>query len=326
MTTLNSFLATLNGPACLRAALRQKTVAISRLLVALDSPGELRVQIPAAVFGGDIFGVMSQQLRDALIVPPPPAPGTSRSRRKQLLPTVEDSLAKHPKNPSQLADRVKRSSLINETPAKTSLPQTASFRNSEGVSSESLAVVADPIKENRSVLPAAVEAAVAAQLNAIASPFSPAASLSSKKLAATTDLANASALVNSLNRYWQLAREPKNAAETEKSGVATVPSHVSHKLKASEAAEVDQQPASNSWPNALARESFARRTFSNDRLHSPTERAPKLEAFPSFAERAVHPDFNFQPTSNLGPHYDDLGERLAEILQEQALQHGIDIT
>ena len=323
MTTLNSFLATLNGPACLRSALRQKTAAISRLLVALDSTGELRVQIPAAVFGGDIFGVMSQQLRDALIVPPPPTPITSRSRRNHsLLPMIEDPLAKHSKNSSPLADRLKRSTLISETFA-VSLPRTTTFRNSEGSSSESQAVVTDPIKENRSVLPSAVEAAVTAQLDAIASPASP----SSASRGSTTDFApTASALVNSLNRYWQLARETKNAAETDKSGVSAAPSHVSQKLKASEASEVDQGPASNSWANALARESFARRTFSNDRFHSATERAPKLEAFPSLAERAVHPDFNFQPTSNLGPHFDDLGERLAEILQEQALQHGIDIT
>ena len=98
MTPLTNLLGTLTGPRRLRSALRRKTTPIHSLLVALEGPTELRATIPAAVFGGDIFGVMSSQLREALIVPPPQHTTVSIPRRKHTLPLLENSLAKHSEN------------------------------------------------------------------------------------------------------------------------------------------------------------------------------------------------------------------------------------
>src|SRR5262245_42663019 len=106
---LNSVVRVLTGPRRLRSALRQKTVAIGALLEALDGPGELRATIPAAVFGGDIFGVMSTQLRDSLIVPPPSTTTAPIAHRKHTLPLLENSFAKHSQNSSPLATRLKPS-------------------------------------------------------------------------------------------------------------------------------------------------------------------------------------------------------------------------
>src|SRR5215212_1207278 len=98
MTGLNSVVRTLTGPRCLRLVLKQKTEPVRALIAALDGPGELQVRIPASVFGGDIFGVMSQQLRDALVFAPPAEAPASKPHRRPTLLSAENPLSQHPKN------------------------------------------------------------------------------------------------------------------------------------------------------------------------------------------------------------------------------------
>jgi hypothetical protein len=325
MTGVNTVVRSLTGPRRLRSALRQKTAPLTRLLVALDGPCELRATIPAAVFGGDIFGVISEQLRAALIVPPTTAPVISRPHRKHSLPSVENSFAKHPQDFfSPLAARITPSKLLALTP-------TTSFRDSERSSLEPQTSGAFSIKEDLtehqppagSLVPALArlhQSSDVAQQQSIEFAMSGAASpASTSKLAPT-----AQALVNSLNRYWQNSRETNRSARANESMAVNEQPALSRITTASDVV----QPGSSVWPNAIRPDAFKSTASVN-------ERAPFKETTNSVAGRALRserptsgpdPDFDFHPANNHAPLYDDLGDRLAQILHEQALQHGIDVT
>jgi hypothetical protein len=308
MTTLNNLLGALTGPRRLRSVLRQKTVAISSLLVALDGPAELRATIPAAVFGGDIFGVMSTQLRDALIVPPPPVSVSSRPHRRQSVALLENSFAKHSENSSPPATRLKQSALTSEPLA---VAQARSFQNAEGSSSEPQASGAFSITENlrRAQAPEhALETSVVTRLQSI----EPGA-------ASTARLAPAApALVNSLNRYWQAVREARDTRHSHSQVLAETPANtVSFPV-----ADSEQSAAPRAWPTAVERDVPQKlRSFAdvNVPLKSRLASAPDHQTQNVFNTEVNHADHQ---SSN----YDDLGDRLAQILHEQALQHGIDVT
>jgi hypothetical protein len=330
MTTFNNVLGTLSGPRRLRSVLRQKTVAIQSLLVALDSPTELRETIPAAVFGGDIFGVMSQQLQEALVIPPPPSPVVPGSHRKRALPSLENSFAQHSSsNFLPLAKRQNQSTLSSET------LQTASFRQSERVLLEAQTNGAR-ITENRHAenlrtedlrtenrrLQQLVEPSAAIRLQTLEPSTLEAATYSIVRGAPT-----APALINSLNRYWKSLREINNTTRANEPGAGSERPEVSRKLIPSDV----EQPGASVWPNSIIQGAFKNGSSLNDRrdslnedTHSVAGRSPRSAPLKSFADR--DPDFNFHPADNHAPHYDDLGDRLAQILHEQALQHGIDVT
>lgn len=318
MAGLNGVVRTLTGPIRLRSALRRKTAPITRLLVALDAPCELRATIPAAVFGGDIFGVMSRQLRESLIVQPATAPTISRPHRQHSLPLLENPFAKHSEDVfPPLADRVKPSTPPSHT-TKSSLVRATAFRNSEMLSSEPAGSGAYSSSENQHplrVLAGALETPALSRLQTI-----PIETSWKARTAPTT-----TALVTSLNRYWQQSREMNNTARAKEQLAASERPNVSRNPTTQEV----EPPNASVWPRSLAPDAFTSRTFVSERrapFNETTSSAPgrPLSSAPpsSFAE----PEFKFHPAPNGASHYDDLGDRLAQILHEQALQHGIDVT
>jgi hypothetical protein len=68
---VEGLLAVATGPARLRAGLRRATRPIRRSRRATGGIGRLRTTFPAAVFGGDLLGILGERLR-ALLAPPPP--------------------------------------------------------------------------------------------------------------------------------------------------------------------------------------------------------------------------------------------------------------
>ena len=328
ITGVNTVVRTLTGPRRLRSALRQQTAPLTRLLVALDGPCELRATIPAAVFGGDIFGVISDQLRAALIAPPATAPVISRPHRKHSLPSPANPFAKHSRDVfsenvfSPLAARLKPLTL----PGETSVSPGMSFRNAEEPSLESLAEVSeDPPRQQ---IPATTLAHALPQSIAHALERSSLTGLSTIGAARSPDprfAAAPPALVNSLNRYWQHSSETNRATRANESIAVSEQPGASRDATGSDV----EQSRSSVWPNSMMTDAFKSRTSVNE------SRAPFNETTSRVAGRALrsehrnsgpNPDFNFRGANNHAPHYDDLSDRLAQILHEQALQHGIDVT
>lgn len=314
ITGVNAVVRTLTGPRRLRSALRRKTVAISALLEALDGPGELRVTIPAAVFGGDIFGVMSTQLRDSLIVPPPSNTSAPIPDRKHTLPLLENSFAKHSKNSSPLASRSAQSTLPSESLATA---QTRSFLNSERSSSEPQATGAFSISENQArarVLAPTLETSVVTRLQTIETATSPTARLASTARPAPA----ASALESSVNRYWQAIREGRDAGRSHSQPLAESPANSA----SFPVADAEQHRAQREWPTSTG-------VDASPKLRSFTDVSqPSKSRFTLAPERQPQNDFNIEVNhpNHHSSNFDDLGDRLAQILHEQALQHGIDVT
>ena len=319
MTPLNTVLGTLTGPRRLRSALRQKTVAINRLLDALDGPGEVRATIPAAVFGGDIFGVMSSQLREALIVPPPTAAGLSQPRRKQSLLSHTNSSAKHPQDGfPTLAARLTPATPFASTP-------TTFHRNSGRSSLESAAsgayAITEDLTEQQPLAHALVppvtrfhELSDVLRQQPIDSASRPPA-----RLAQTARLAPAEpCFVNSLNRYWQAAREARDTRHSGSQPVTEFPANT----VSFPAGDFEPGPAPRAWPTSAGRDvSQKLRSFVDVNV-------PLKSRLSSAPDRQIQNLFNIEvnQASQQSSNYDDLGDRLAQILHEQALQHGIDVT
>jgi hypothetical protein len=318
MTALNTVLGALTGPRRLRSALRLKTVAISSLLVALDGPAELRVQIPAAVFGGDIFGVMSSQLRDALIVPPQSQVSPARPERRRLVgpsesPASNNFQTRFPLNAERATRATHRVSPVLEPTSSASLVQSESSVEKRSVPQFS------PLEQGIS-------------LKGIDARLFGEALLASEKPSVVTDTPSITktlttrtspltpTLVSSLHRYWQTVREERNTRQShQQHSTASATNAVDFPVTDSE-----QRTAPHSWPTAVGRDVSAKlRSFTD--AQNPLQKSRRLSSTP---ERQIQNVFNIEvnQANQQSSGYDDLGDRLAQILHEQALQHGIDVT
>lgn len=306
MTRLNTVLGTLTGPRRLRSALRRKTVAISRVLNCLSGPSELCVRIPAAVFGGDIFGVMSSQLRDSLIVAQSaPVPQLSRQRRR----LNELSALKDSQNPFQLISQLHTPTTqwANSDNELTRTSLASSETSTErSVPSFSLLETQGSPKKFEEIL---FDKTQSAKLKV--NPATP---------STTRTLTPAPALVSSLNRYWQTVREVRDASHARPQAFVEAPASAT----GFHVTDSEQHTAARAWPNLAGRDvSEKLRSFTN--TANPFPQPARLSSTP---ERQIQNVFNIEvnQANNHSANFDDLGDRIAQILHEQALQHGIDVT
>ena len=313
MTALNTIVNSFTGPRCLRAALREKTAPIHRLLESLDRPTELRVSIPASVFGGDIFGVMSRHLREALVCPPAQPVSTPRAaRRKRILQSVERSGFEKfgfP-NPSN-------SFPLNET-FESSTTSEAGTSGIRGFTD---------LQKNRilQIKPSSQETELAKEMQTAhpCVPQQPQPQLQQEihTPTQTRTLRDAPALVSSLHRYWESIAETRATAHVQPQASLA---EVLAARPGFPVSESDQRTAPRTWPTlAAAGVSEKLRAFSS--ISHPASKPNRLN---SKSDGQVQNVFNIEVknANQFAPDYDDLGERIAQILQEQALQHGIDIT
>ena len=315
MTSLNTVLGAFTGPRRLRSALRRKTVAINSLLVALDGPAELRVRIPAAVFGGDIFGVMSSQLRDALVIPPRPAAVVSVPHRRYALASASNPVARHSQNFIPLADWLKQSTLPGElvdthsgkvlwpTQNKTAQNPGVSFPGAQAARLRG--IECSPLRFSAGEPPALPGSRSTTEFTASF---------------ATKQLSPMPALVSSLNRYWQTVCEGRNAKSSLPQPVTESPANTGS------FPVTDSEPltAPRAWPTSVGRDVAGK-------LHSFTNTTnpfPKPARLSSTPEHQIQNVFNIEVNhaNQHSANFDDLGDRIAQILHEQALQHGIDVT
>lgn len=312
MTGLHAVMNCFTGPRRLRSVLRQSTAPMHQLLKSLDGPTELRASIPATVFGGDIFDVMSQHLRAALMCPPPQRTSAPRSaRRKHVLQsTGQSGFAKagfqNPLDVFPLLDsRLMRSTLSESTSTSAFSPvmldPMPALRRLDDSSGERV-MVHPRGNTNLTEVKKKNEILQQPQIHQD-----------------TRTLAVAPALVNSLQRYWELMPEKRETHTLQPSHAEVLTGAAGFPIT-----EPEQRTASRSWP-----------TFTGNDV------AEKLRAFGTGSHSSLKPtrsnttpDHQVQNVFNIevrngnqnAPTYDDLGERIAAILHEQALQHGIDVT
>lgn len=306
MTRLNTVLGTLTGPRRLRSALRQKTVGISRVLNGLSGPSELCVRIPAAVFGGDIFGVMSSQLRDALIVPQSaPVPQVNRERRR----LNELSAFENSQNPFQLISQLHKPT----TPwANSDHELTRTSLASSETSTERSVPLFSPLETP--ISPEGIEEIRFDKTQSAKPAVKPVTPSTTRTLSLTP------ALVSSLNRYWQTVGQGHDTGHAQPQASAESPANAT----GFHVTDSEQHTAARAWSNLVGRDvSEKLRSFTN--TTNPFQKPARLSSTP---ESQVQNVFNIE-VNNANQHsanFDDLGDRIAQILHEQALQHGIDVT
>lgn len=329
MTSLDTVLGTLTGPRRLRSALRQKTVAIKRTLSVLAGPTELCVRIPASVFGGDIFGVMSTQLRDALIeAQAAPAPEVHRERRR--LAGVSGANSGFQNSQNSFPSAVEHQSLRAErVTANHEVSSRALLGQSENTSEKELSgAVFSPAETN--IFRKGMGDASLGRGSASPGPAWQGSGESMKSGAdlrpSSTKHSTTATLVSSLNRYWQALGETRNTSHANPHALAESSANADSFVNAASLPVTDavQRTASRPWPNVAGRDVAEKlRSFTNN--SNPLQKSTRLSSAP---DPQIQNVFNIE-VNHANQHdaaFDDLGDRLAQILHEQALQHGIDVT
>jgi hypothetical protein len=324
MTGLNSFVLTMTGPKRMRSALRQRTAAIQALIDALDSPAELRMTIPAAVFGGDIFALMSQQMREGLAFAPPQDPTVWKPHRQRTLRSVEGAGDQHARNSfSVLSQWLKQpmrpDDLRHEDLTRGSTPETSdesiaprqatSGSSSQGPQASRLHGGAENLLRSR----------------AGETPAVPGKSTTGSASASSVQRQAAAepALLNSLKRYWESIRERRDSNHARQP--TALGESLSNALDVPLAVFEKSAASSRAWPEFIGRDlSDKPRSFDG----GPPNLAAKAARMGSSPDHQIQNVFNIEVNNanHAASNYDDLGERIAQILHEQAMQHGIDVT
>lgn len=312
------FLGRMTGPARLRCALRENTRPLFSLLDAVNNARSVKTTLPAAVLGGDIFGLMSNRLKSLLEVPTPPEKTINASRATRPI-SLEDFVHReslkallttrdNPAPGSIGAAKSQEVQLNNRrelTPAPASSPRRA----------ERDSLLASPVETGpESVFPLLSNAVGgSAQL----------VSASSDSPVRRTRHGHASLLETKLRKYWELTQDRQsyesNPVESNPVGgpspssIARVPTRTSI------------TPYSRPWPEFVGQEISAKARavsgeFPGDASSGMSRRSSqKVEIQNVF-------NIEVRNEANSGHGFDDLSEKITEILNEQAIQHGIDVT
>lgn len=317
-----SFLAKGTGPRELRSALRLKTKRLGALLQALDTVKTVRAELPHNVLGGDLLELLSNRMRE-------------------LLQNEEEART------AVAAVLVRRSRFTDRT-AFVRPPKSAFPLNSEpGRSSAGGLAAWKPVLQERDPFPAlpASQSIVLA-----AAPFAPPQQQDISQAdrqpvrAASDNNRNwfpldkgqvmtrkrsgemvRSLLAAKLQEYWELGW-PQETSKKDSNQISGAGAK-------SETSTAPQSPwhlaaqAPRSWPEITAQQvgrriqSLAAGASSGHALQTINSSSPdKVEIQNIF-------NIEVKTEGGRGPGFaDDLSERIANILREQALQHGIDIT
>ncbi len=316
---MNSSLLNGTGPARFRSQLRHATRPLSTLLTSINSSSAtVKVKLPATIFGGDIFSVMSRQLKELLEVAPAGEPvfvNRPRPTRQISIPDITrdvpragvtdlvTSINKPHSFPEQLESFAGRREFAS-TPA---VPETARGSFSSSVAGDS---------QSRSSFPSLTNnAGEGFQFGS-----EPGGPHARRKQNGNGESA---LLEKQLRQYWQLAQEERN--------------HQPGFYQAN-AAEVSSQPEvpvvtessgdafnSRSWHGSLGREISRKARLASAQLPGHTANNMSQRSTEKVEiQNVFNIEVKNQTDSTRG--FDDLADRIAEILNEQALQHGIDVT
>jgi hypothetical protein len=316
---VNSSLLNGTGPTRFRSELRHVTRPLSTLLTAITSSSStVRVKLPATIFGGDILSFMSRQLKESLEVAPAGETvvvNRSRPSRQSSIPDITrdipragltelvTSVTKPHSFPEQLESFAGRREFAS-TPA---VPETARGSFSSSVAGDS---------QSRSIFPSLTNNADAS-FQFVSEPGGPHAA---RKQNGNGESA---LLEKQLRQYWQLAQEQRNQQPG---------------FNQSNAAEVSSQPEvpvvteisgeafnSRSWHGSLGREISRKARLASAQLPGHTANNMSQRSTEKVEiQNVFNIEVKNQTDSTRG--FDDLADRIAEILNEQALQHGIDVT
>lgn len=318
--TVASFLRKGTGPQVLRSALRRETRAVGVLLQALGTLKSLRAEVPGEVLGADLLGVLSKRMRALLrdeeqspatadVIPVRGSGGASRSdtvrQSKFLFPVKAEPERGRARQFAAVTSRPRGHGSIPAPPASHDVvsPPTPFTPRREAPRSEPLPVPVIPPLNRKS--PSSVGAGVMERGRGRGT----ARSLLTRKLQEYSEL--------SRPQHTSGRASSQTLGTEEKSGTAVAPQLPWHPAA----------QAARPWPELTAQQ-VARKVRALGANASPGRARQTVNSgLPEKVE--IQNVFNIEVQaggSGSAASADDLSEKIADILREQALQHGIDIT
>jgi hypothetical protein len=321
-----SFLALTTGPARLRAALGRGTSPLGVLLKAIDAPRGVRNVVPQNVLGGDIFSLMSGRLQQLLLYAEQPAgvPDTSRAKRADFAAAPQLNAVLERTEPFAPPTHARRA-------ADNFAPLEPAHRAAARAFADSLAPHTTT-RLDAPVPPHAPKLVPNTRTLATDAPVSlrtfDAATVVNALTNKRAQPATAPALLKRLQEYWQLSRrEPSREKDaSQRADAETFAGKNSSPPHDAPAGASSPRP----WPELAARQA-ARKIFSaasRPAAHPPARvRQTINHDAPDKIEIQNIFNIEMKPDEARGAESGSaLAESLADILREQALQHGIDVT
>ena len=321
-TSLDKFLAKATGSSALRSALRLKTEPLSMLLTAIEAWRAVQTEVPQSVLGGNIFALMSGRLQQLLQYPEQP------ERRMEIAPP---NRARFSANTDIGAVSEKAKFSLPPASAKESANRFAPWQ---------------PARQNQApVFPTSATSDLVVETELFgAAPFPKVAHAAwePETLAPNNDrpiifgkgdIAIQSKrsiqpatpiLVEKLQEYWELSqqeliseRSSNQLLRMENDGKRNLPSF---------SASPNSNLALRSWPEMTGQQIAQKlRAFASGREVSKQVQQTIHTNLPERVE--IQNVFNLEVKSErAADSMADLSEKIADILREQALQHGIDVT
>jgi hypothetical protein len=312
-TSIASFLAKGSGPRRMRIALRTKIAPLSATLRAAKALQVVRTRTPQILLGGDLVGLLSDRLRALL------EGGEGDAASPDIRPSYT-RFAEHAAATGAAAPRLlaNSESFQRRASGAAALAAVLERGSSPAPPEEQCRHSPHALRDLQIDPPPAGDAALIAALDTRRpSAVGVGASASQHRVDTTPP-----PLVKKLREYWELSQTSPAAeraiagsvGEETRGEAPATPSHPPRPVAS----------ARQSWPESTARQLARRaRAAVADPSSARTMQLPDSAATERTEIRNI---FNIEVKSEGGDFTDDLSERLSEILLEQALQHGIDVT
>jgi hypothetical protein len=318
---VSSVLKKATGPGILRSKLRLETKPLRAVLAALDGARSLRSKLPRSLFGGDVLGIMSSRLRELIQEDEPPQVISSATGARSL--TLDD-----PRDPARSrGPLVDSRAATPESSRRLLVPATAEFQRRGPIG----------MPPSQTATPSATGSFAAVQSQERTSVDWETASSESRRhplplhtleqsRSGEARLVTRSLLAKKLDQYWEMSQPARLTGTTPDKAAVGGANAPAPGASPSTPLSFGQSRALTrpSWPDLVGRHVAQKVPASGS--SSSSKRAV---ATPGVSEKLeIQNVFNIEVRSE-GPGAGsdgDLSERIADILRDQALQHGIDIT
>jgi len=319
-TMVSKFMTRATGPTRFSTKLRISTEPVHNFFSSLGALNGLKEEVPESVLGGDIFSLLSQSLQQMLLQPEP----SEQEKYPVRPPKAGFSVGPDHFDVKETSKYLLKSSSPKESNFNFSPPLTSSESEKIPFSftgSESRDGKKEPFNEPHtpefSKSPSVLE-----PVGQHANRPSFAAGDSSNEVVKERKERVNSIFVEKLREYWMLSEQGQRVER-----------------ESSQRTDVEKEKGGNALPHTLPNRPLASRSWPQ---MTGGKVAQKLGAFfsgdidaskgvgqtfhPGASEKIeIQNTFHIEVKSE-GDRTTDLSEKIADILREQALQHGIDIT
>lgn len=322
-----SFRQKADGPARLRATLRRDIKPLGVLLSSLDAPRAVRSEVARGVLGGDIFNVMSARLSGLLQHDAPPAATDDTARAKHATPQPSFNAKQ---DPTTLAPFVH--------PARAARP------NNSHATSQALTTRRAPSDVKRVIdnVAANAQTSMTDDVTKLASLAAPAEAKARdrepSRFQSPSDETRGparerrspdSVLLIKLREYWQLNERAQSSVSPAPLPPQSPAAESPKNARPLPAAHFGEE-ARTRWPEVTGQQ-FARKLGAAASTSSGSFQRVEQRVNTDAPERVeIQNIFNVEVraegASGATSLPADLSESIADILREQAIQHGIDLT